>query len=90
MADKYAHLRPRRDRQCYRSDGMPKFRHPNRVLADAVAERYENYHSYQCTICGFWHVGSYFTDSVTSDEVDEYDAKVHEADGEQGGEGPAG
>lgn len=91
MVDKYAHLRPRRDRQCYRADGMPKFRHPNKVLADEVAERYEDYHSYQCTRCGFWHVGSWVTGPVTQDEKDEYgETAVHEADGEQPGDEAAG
>lgn len=54
--DKYAALRPRRDRQCYRADGMPKRRY-ERAKAQATAARWPGYRAYRCSECDWWHVG---------------------------------
>lgn len=57
MGDKYAHLRPVRDRQCYRADGVPKARF-TRLKARRKAAQYPGYHAYRCPECRSWHVGS--------------------------------
>lgn len=56
MTDKYARLRPTRDRQCYRADGVPKKRY-RRLTARATAARRDGYHAYRCGDCGAWHIG---------------------------------
>ena len=56
MADRYADLRPTRDRRCYRSDGVPKKRY-TRTQARATAEKYPGHQAYRCPDCGRWHVG---------------------------------
>lgn len=56
MTDKYARLRPKRDRQCYRADGVPKKRY-RRKTAIGTASLHPGYHAYRCPECGRWHVG---------------------------------
>lgn len=72
MTDKYAHLRPMRSRQCYRADGVPKYRFGSKAEANPVAEHYSNdeitFHSYECPLCGFWHVAHDFGNSETNQE----------------------
>lgn len=56
MSDKYRHLRPRRPRECYRGDRVPKRRY-TRQQARATAAEHDGYHAYRCGSCGAWHVG---------------------------------
>lgn len=64
MTDKYAALRPRRDRQCYRADGVPKKRY-RRVAAHAAAARWGK-RPYRCGECGRWHLGGERTSEETT------------------------
>ncbi|TDE03451.1 hypothetical protein [Jiangella asiatica] len=63
MTDKYAALRPRRDRQCYRADGVPKKRY-RRVTARVTAARWGQ-DAYRCGECGHWHTGGKTTTKET-------------------------
>ncbi len=55
--DKYAHLRPKLDRQCHRNDRVPKARMAE-PAARAAAARLDGYHAYECPLCGTWHIGN--------------------------------
>lgn len=58
MTDKYAHLRPKRPRQCYRADRVPKKRYSQAQAEARAADREsEGYEAYRCGSCGSWHVG---------------------------------
>lgn len=57
MSDKYAHLRPRRERHCYRADLVPKKRY-TRIEAHRAAGKRLGYEAYRCPGCGWWHVGA--------------------------------
>ena len=56
MADKYAHLRPARPRECYRDSGSPKLR-LTEVEAGIKAAAAPWIHAYQCSLCDWWHTG---------------------------------
>ena len=56
MADKYAHLRPARPRECYRDNRAPKLRLTEAAATVKAAET-PGHHPYQCPHCGWWHVG---------------------------------
>jgi hypothetical protein len=46
----------RRDRQCHRGDGVPKARLTETAARDLAAQWY-GYNAYECSSCGWWHVG---------------------------------
>jgi hypothetical protein len=56
VADKYAHLRPFKSRDCYREDGVPKKRYTYDE-AEEQAGLQPGYHAYECPQCEWWHVG---------------------------------
>jgi len=55
--DRYAHLAPQRPRECHTEAGVPKVRYVE-SRARAAAAKFEGYHAYECSHCGWWHVGS--------------------------------
>jgi hypothetical protein len=58
MADKYAHLRPYKSRDCYREDGVPKKRYTqDEAEEQANLQEEGSYHAYLCPQCEWWHVG---------------------------------